>query len=233
MYRCAWLFVLVSGIAVPALAGESGSGSGESGPGSSDAGSTTAGSEGTSATTHADDESTAACGGCDPYADVIRFDSPLDDATVDGPFVVEVTVTPGCSCESCPCSEAPPEYTQLFLDTLAAGPPCYTLACSWELNPPVGAHSLYVNAVFGVIEDEGTRIDIHVASMAASSDDGTPEPDPHGPSSSSETGSASAAGTEPLDAGCGCRSSWDGGSAPFVAALLLCVGRPRRARRRD
>jgi hypothetical protein len=166
VHACAWAWA--TGLATAAHAGTTGTSSGSDSGTSSSEGTT---SSETDATTRGVDE-TGSCGSCEAGPGTIRFDTPSDDDSVDGPFAVRVVVTAGCTCVDCRCVEAPPEYTQLFLDTLAAGAPCYALECAWELNPTIGDHQLYSSAAFGG-ELEGTAIAIHVQSMAGSDSGGS------------------------------------------------------------
>lgn len=228
--------------------GTSDSGTSDSGASSSDGGSTTTsesssesgatttstdgGSESTTSTTSGADE-TGACSFCGELREgpgSITITAPEDGANVDAPFTVTATVTPTCDCSPCPCIELAPQYTQVFLDTVAVGAPCYQGECAWEITADVGTHTIYAAATFGPDDIVGTTIEVHVQSVAPSTDDGLTTADDGPPPTSSDTTGSTANAGEDAPKGCGCAASSQSKAGAWLVVLAAFFRRRRTHR---
>lgn len=221
---------------------DSGSSDSSSGDGSSDSGSSTDGGTsttsgtstgsssegGTTRTSNADEG--PSCNECDEAPGSITITSPDDGANVDAPFTVTATVTPTCDCSPCPCIELAPQYTQLFLDTVAVGAPCYQGECAWEITADVGTHTIYAAATFGPDDIVGTTIEVHVQSVAPSTDDGLTTADDGPPPTSSDTTGSTANAGEDAPKGCGCAASSQSKAGAWLVVLAAFFRRRRTHR---
>ncbi|HWB76752.1 MAG TPA: hypothetical protein VG755_17420 [Nannocystaceae bacterium] len=205
---------------------------------STDSGSTTtstdSGSDTTSTgTTTSGADETGACNMCGDQREgpgEISITSPGDGATVDAPFTVTATVTPTCRCEPCPCIELSAQYTQLFLDTVAVGAPCYQAECAWEITADVGNHTLYGAATFGPDDVVGTTIEVYVQSSAPGTETGFTTADDGPPPTSDTTGGSASVG-EDAPRGCGCAAPADARAGAWLVVLAPLFRRRPRARR--
>lgn len=212
--------------------GESSTGSGSSETGATTTGAETGSTTGESATTRTTAE-TGDCGICDEHEGAIAFTTPGDEDDVSSPIEVLVTVTPRCVCDGCTCAEVEPMYTQIFLDTASAGPPCFTLECAWSINASLGSHSLYVSTAFTDDDMLATSIDVRVTEVAPGTDTGIGSDEGGPPTSETTTTAPGSVGEDPPK-GCGCAApgarphpGWHAGWLVLLAGAL----RRRRARR--
>ena len=217
--------------------GSTESGTTESGT-TTDSGSTTTSTDSgsdttTTGTTTSGADETGACFTCGELREgpgEISITSPEDGASVDAPFTVTATITPTCRCEPCPCIELAAQYTQLFLDTVAVGAPCYQAECAWEITTDVGNHTLYAAATFGPDDVVGTTIQVHVQSSAPGTETGNTSADDSPPATSDTTGGTASVGEDP-PRGCGCAAPADSRAGAWLVVLAPLFRRRPRARR--